>query len=935
MSLLKNNPTKTAAWKNLQAHFKEVSEITIKEYFLNEPDRFDRFSITYKDFLVDFSKNRISDTTLSLLLSLAKEMKLEKGIESFFKGEKINETENRAVLHTALRNRSDRTIIVGGHDVMPDVKKTLGQMEAFCQKVHEGQWKGYTNRPIKHFINIGIGGSDLGPVLVTEALKAYWKEGYTVSYVSNVDASHIAEALKKANPEETLFIIASKTFTTQETMRNAHTARLWFLENGGTENDIKKHFIALSTNEEGVRKFGIDPENMFQFWDWVGGRYSLSSAIGLSSALTIGFDNFSELLDGLYDMDEHFRSTSFEKNIPIVLALIGIWYNNFYGAESETILPYDQYLTKLAIYFQQVNMESNGKMVDRSGHKVDYQTGPIIWGEPGTNGQHAFYQLIHQGTKLVPCDFIAPAQSHNPLYDHHEMLLSNFFAQTEALMNGKTEIEVIEEFENSGLKKEMYMPIVPFKVFEGNRPSNSILIKKITPFTLGQLIAMYEHKIFVQGYIWNIFSFDQWGVELGKQLAKKILPELKGDEFIEAHDSSTNGLINHYKLMRTPDALDGIYQMKGSVQHYAWGGTDFIPDLLGIENDEAKPYAEYWIGVHPRGRAQIKINSSWHYLDQHTKVPFLLKILDVSKMLSIQCHPNKKQAELGFARENEQNIPLDAGHRVFKDDNHKPELMIALGEFWLLHGFKSQQAIWDIIEAMPEFNSLKKYLADGIEPFYTHLMTMDQGEVTATLATLKSRLLEEKPQSKEHPDYWAQKAFIEYGYDRGIFSIYFFNLVHLTDGEAIYQEAGVPHAYLEGRNIEIMSNSDNVFRAGLTPKHIDVQALISHIDFSEVKPKIITSRKIQNGEEAYFSPATEFEVHTIDLGYQQEIEIASVDPECFLILHGQITVSSQNKKLILKTGESFFITAQTEITITAHEKSKLIRAINPVEENDK
>jgi glucose-6-phosphate isomerase len=440
--------------------------------------------------------------------------------------------------------------MVDGADVMPEVNKVLDQMKNFSEALRSGQWMGFSGQPIKDIVNIGIGGSDLGPVMVTEALRPYWKEGLKVHYVSNVDGTHIAETLKRVDPETTLFMIASKTFTTQETMTNAYTARDWLLEAAKSEEAVAKHFVALSTNADGVAKFGIDTANMFPFWDWVGGRYSLTSAIGLSIACMIGFDRFEELLQGFHDMDQHFRQAAPKENLPMILALIGIWYNNFFGAETEAILPYDQYLHRFAAYFQQGNMESNGKYVDRNGNKVAYQTGPIVWGEPGTNGQHAFYQLIHQGTKLIPCDFIAPAQSHNPIGDHHPKLLSNYFAQTEALMKGKTEPEVRAELEVSGKSKEEIDKLVPFKIFQGNKPSNSILVKKITPQTLGSLIALYEHKIFVQGVIWNIFSFDQWGVELGKQLAKAILPELEGEEPVSSHDSSTNGLINTYKAMR-------------------------------------------------------------------------------------------------------------------------------------------------------------------------------------------------------------------------------------------------------------------------------------------------------------------------------------------------------------------------------------------------
>jgi glucose-6-phosphate isomerase len=482
------------------------------------------------------------------LIDLAKECDLSGAIEQMFNGEKINQTENRSVLHVALRNRSNTPIYVEGKDVMPEVNDVLEKIKTFSGKVISGAWKGYTNKSITDIVNIGIGGSDLGPVMVTEALKAYKKKNINIHFVSNVDGTHIVETLKKVNPETTLFMIASKTFTTQETMTNALSARDWFLESAVNEEFVKKHFVAISTSQNLVEKFGIDPANMFGFWDWVGGRYSLWSAIGLSIACTIGYENFEKLLLGAHEMDNHFRTIPFEKNIPVVLALLGIWYNNFYGAESQAILPYDQYLHRFAAYFQQGDMESNGKYIDRSGNKVDYQTGPIIWGEPGTNGQHAFYQLIHQGTKLIPADFIAPAISHNPLGEHHKMLLSNFFAQTEALMNGKTRAEVDAEL--TGKSEEEKNKIAPFKVFEGNRPTNSILVKKVTPKVLGSLIAMYEHKIYVQGIIWNIFSFDQWGVELGKQLANKIYPELTDNNIVESHDSSTNALINQYKNWR-------------------------------------------------------------------------------------------------------------------------------------------------------------------------------------------------------------------------------------------------------------------------------------------------------------------------------------------------------------------------------------------------
>ncbi len=543
------NPTKTNAWKALTEHFESTKNITIAEEFKQDPNRFNNFSLKFNDMLVDFSKNRINSKTLKLLIDLANETDLKNSIHAMFSGEKINVTEGRAVLHTALRNQGNTPIYVDGKDVMPDIRAVLNKMETFCNKVISGEWKGYTGKTITDIVNIGIGGSDLGPCMITEALGAY-KNHLTTHFVSNVDGTHIAETLKKLNPETTLFLIASKTFTTQETMTNAHTARDWFLKSAKEKAHVAKHFVALSTNAKAVAEFGIDTDNMFEFWDWVGGRYSSWSAIGLSIALAIGFDNFRKLLQGAYEMDQHFINTDFSKNIPVILALIGIWYNNFYHFESEAILPYDQYMSRFPAYFQQGNMESNGKYIDRNGEKVTYQTGPIIWGEPGTNGQHAFYQLIHQGTKIIPCDFIAPAISHNPISDHHQKLLSNFFAQTEALAFGKSKEVVIKEFEDKAVAKEVYEPLVQFKVFEGNRPTNSILVKEITPESLGSLIAMYEHKIFVQGIIMNIYSFDQWGVELGKQLAGKILPELTTNDPVSTHDSSTNGLINFYKSIR-------------------------------------------------------------------------------------------------------------------------------------------------------------------------------------------------------------------------------------------------------------------------------------------------------------------------------------------------------------------------------------------------
>ena len=543
--------TGTQAWQALQAHRdNEMKAVQLKTLFRDDPDRFRKFSFQTDNILIDFSKNLVTVKTLELLQQLAQECKLADAIQAMFSGEAINETENRSVLHVALRNLTGKPIYSGGADVMPEVNKVLEQMKKFCSSVHTGEWRGYTGKKIRFIVNIGIGGSDLGPLMVTEALKPYWTEGIQPYFVSNVDRTHIAETLKKVNPEETLFLVASKTFTTQETMTNAHTAREWFLNTAQDPAQVAKHFVALSTNEKEVVKFGIDPANMFTFWDWVGGRYSLWSAIGLSIALTIGYENFEQLLSGAHHTDEHFQSTPFEKNIPVIMALISLWYINFYGTQSEAILPYDQYMHRFAAYFQQGNMESNGKSVDRNGNPVSYATGPIIWGEPGTNGQHAFYQLIHQGTVLIPCDFIAPAISHNPGGGHHDKLLSNFFAQTEALMNGKTLEEASAELVKSGTPAERAATLAPFKVFEGNRPTNSILLNEITPFSLGQLIALYEHKIFVQGIIWNIFTFDLWGVELGKQLANKILPELEQDGEITSHDASTNGLINAYKAWR-------------------------------------------------------------------------------------------------------------------------------------------------------------------------------------------------------------------------------------------------------------------------------------------------------------------------------------------------------------------------------------------------
>nr|WP_314117236.1 glucose-6-phosphate isomerase [uncultured Aggregatibacter sp.] len=545
------NPTQTNAWKALTKHHAQRKNTTIQDLFAQEKDRFANYSLTFNnEILVDFSKNNLTQETLGLLRQLTEECGLTQAKEAMFNGEKINRTENRAVLHTALRNRSNTPVLVDGKDVMPEVNAVLAKMKLFCERVISGEWKGYTGKAITDVINIGIGGSDLGPYMVTEALRPY-KNHLTMHFVSNVDGTHIAETLKKVNPETTLILVASKTFTTQETMTNALSARDWFLSAAKDPAHVAKHFAALSTNAKAVAEFGIDTNNMFEFWDWVGGRYSLWSAIGLSIALSIGFESFEALLSGAHEMDKHFRHAPLAQNIPTTLALVGLWNTNFLGAQTEAILPYDQYLHRFAAYFQQGNMESNGKYVGRDGKVIDgYQTGPIIWGEPGTNGQHAFYQLIHQGTILIPCDFIAPAQSHNPLSDHHNKLLSNFFAQTEALAFGKTKEQVEAEFLSAGKTLADVKDIVPFKVFTGNKPTNSILLQKITPFTLGALIAMYEHKIFVQGVLFNIYSFDQWGVELGKQLANRILPELVNNEKVESHDSSTNGLINQFKAWR-------------------------------------------------------------------------------------------------------------------------------------------------------------------------------------------------------------------------------------------------------------------------------------------------------------------------------------------------------------------------------------------------
>ncbi len=542
--------TESAAWQALQQHRQEMEGVQMRDLFAQDPRRFQKFSCQFNDILFDYSKNRITDRTLALLLDLARARDLPAKIEAMFTGQKINVTEDRAVLHIALRNRSNRPILVDGEDVMPEVNRVLAKMRRFSEAVRNGAWRGYSGQPITDIVNIGIGGSDLGPRMVTRALTPYAKPDLRVHFVSNVDGTDIVETLKRVQQATTLFLVASKTFTTQETMTNAQSAREWFLSAAKDQKAVAKHFAALSTNEEGVTEFGIDPANMFEFWDWVGGRYSLWSAIGLSIALYIGMDRFEELLTGAHKVDEYFRSTPFAQNIPVIMGLIGIWYNNFFGAETEAILPYDQYLDRFADYFQQGDMESNGKSVDKTGAWVDFSTGPVIWGQPGTNGQHAFYQLIHQGTKLIPCDFLAAAQSHNPIGRHHTILVSNFFAQTEALMKGKTPEEVRAELSAQGVSGKQLDILVPAKTFAGNRPTNSFLYKKLTPETLGSLIALYEHKIFTQGAIWNINSFDQMGVELGKVLAKNILPELEGTGEVTGHDSSTNGLINYFKRIR-------------------------------------------------------------------------------------------------------------------------------------------------------------------------------------------------------------------------------------------------------------------------------------------------------------------------------------------------------------------------------------------------
>jgi glucose-6-phosphate isomerase len=539
----------TNAFQQLTKDRARLSATNMKQLFQLDAQRQAKFSILNQDILLDYSKNILDESTFNHLIDLATECKLNEAIQAQFSGEKINRNENRAVLHTALRTNENQSILVDGENIIPKIQSVKAHMKDFSDQIISRKWKGYTGKSITDVVNIGIGGSDLGPVMVTEALKPY-KNHLNIHFVSNVDGTHIAETLKKVNPETTLFLIASKTFTTQETMANAFSARNWFLSKAKDDAAISKHFVALSTNAKAVAEFGIDVANMFEFWDWVGGRYSLWSAIGLSISLSVGFANFEQLLQGANDMDHHFATASFDQNMPVILALLGIWYVNFFGASTQAILPYDQYMHRFAAYFQQGDMESNGKSVDRNGNRVTYETGPVIWGEPGTNGQHAFYQLIHQGTQMIPADFIAPAITHNKIGNHHTLLMSNFFAQTEALMNGKSKEVVVEELKKAGLDEAAIAELSPFKVFEGNRPTNSLLVKQITPKSLGALIAMYEHKIFVQGVIWNVYSYDQWGVELGKQLANSILPELENNEKIHSHDSSTNGLINQFKAWR-------------------------------------------------------------------------------------------------------------------------------------------------------------------------------------------------------------------------------------------------------------------------------------------------------------------------------------------------------------------------------------------------
>ncbi|MGB5265185.1 MAG: glucose-6-phosphate isomerase [Polyangiales bacterium] len=546
------DPSRTSAWKALRAHHEEIADLEMRQLFGEDSERASRFSLMLGDLLFDYSKNRVTDQTLTLLTELCEQCGVRDWIARMFSGEAINETEGRAVLHTALRNRGERPVLVGGVDVMPDVRRVLSQMRTFAVSVREGAWLGHSGRAITDVVNIGIGGSDLGPVMVTEALRPYWKQGLRAHFVSNVDSSHLSEVLRRVQPETTLFIVASKTFTTLETLTNARSARQWLVDRLGTEEAVAKHFVALSTNRDAVVEFGIDPENMFEFWDWVGGRYSLWSAIGLSIATVVGMDNFEELLAGAYEVDEHCRTAPLRENIPVVMAMLGVWYHNFFSAPSHAVLPYDQYLHRFPAYLQQADMESNGKSASRDGTIIDeYTTGPIVWGEPGTNGQHAFFQLLHQGTHLVPCDFIVAAQSQNPLGEHQDILVANCIAQAEAMMRGKTSGEARAELEASGASAERANELVPHKTFAGNRPSNTFMVERLTPRALGRLIALYEHKIFVQGVIWNIYSFDQFGVELGKQLAKVILPELSGAD--GQHDGSTDQLISYYRSHKNPD----------------------------------------------------------------------------------------------------------------------------------------------------------------------------------------------------------------------------------------------------------------------------------------------------------------------------------------------------------------------------------------------
>jgi len=548
-----SDPMQTSAWQKLSEHRIAMEGVHMRTLFETDPQRFDKFSLHLDDLLFDFSKHRITEETIQLLVALAQQMEVPEFIERMYRGDKINFTEGRPVLHVALRNRSNRPIEVDGQDIMPLVNKVLEKMRRFTEKVRNGDWRGHTGESITDIVNIGIGGSDLGPVMVTEALRPYWQEGLRVNFVSNIDGTHLTEVLKNLRPESTLFTVASKTFTTVETITNARSAREWLLAKLGDYAAVSRHFVAVSTNAAEVAEFGIDPENMFEFWDWVGGRYSLWSSIGLPIALVIGMDRFEELLAGAHDVDEHFQRAPLAENIPVLMAMLGIWYHNFFGAHSHGILPYDQYLNRFAAYFQQGDMESNGKGVDRSGKRItDYTTGPVIWGEPGTNGQHAFYQLIHQGTRLIPCDFLVPAISHNALGQHHELLVANFLAQTEALMRGKTEDEVRAELANNGIEDQD--SVVPHRTFSGNRPTSSFLFTKLTPGTLGRLTALYEHKVFVQGIVWNINSFDQWGVELGKQLANAVYPELEGSTEVASHDASTNAQINYYKRLRAEES---------------------------------------------------------------------------------------------------------------------------------------------------------------------------------------------------------------------------------------------------------------------------------------------------------------------------------------------------------------------------------------------